>query len=143
MLYLYAMSCGPFSDKDQRIIDRHRQIEPGYIQLHPSRLDFRQIQYVVYQQKQMASGGHDIAHVLVLFVVQLAEQLVGKDLGKADDCGQGSAQLVRHVGEKLRLMPVGGLDLAALVFDLPEQPRVLNRQGRLRREGLQKIDDLR
>ena len=42
-----------------------------------------------------------------------------------------------HVGEKLRLVPVGGFDLAALVLDLSEQPGVLDRQNGLRREGLQ------
>ena len=37
------------------------------------------------------------------------------------------AQLVGHVGEKFRFVPVGRLDLAALVLDLAEQPGVLNR----------------
>src|SRR5262245_6725478 len=37
-------------------------------------------------------------------------------------------------------MPVGSLDLTALVLDFPEQPGVLDRQYRLGREGLQKVD---
>src|SRR5262245_51855432 len=40
-------------------------------------------------------------------------------------------------------MSVGSLDLATLLFDLPKQPRVLNRQYRLRRKGLQKLDHFR
>ena len=36
---------------------------------------------------------------------------------------------MRHVGEKFRLMPVSGLDLAAFILDFPEQPGVLDRQG--------------
>src|SRR5215468_5427814 len=48
-----------------------------------------------------------------------------------------------HISEKLRLVTVSGLDLAALVFDLPEQTRVLNSQSGLGRESLQEIDDFR
>jgi|RhiMetdeSRZDD1v2_1073273.scaffolds.fasta_scaffold36684_3 hypothetical protein len=36
---------------------------------------------------------------------------------------------MRHVGEKFQLVTIGGLDLAALILDFPEQPRVLNREG--------------
>src|SRR5262249_17227761 len=48
-----------------------------------------------------------------------------------------------HVGEKLRLMAIGGSDLTALLLDFPEQPRVLDRQGRLSRKGLKELDDFR
>jgi hypothetical protein len=51
-----------------------------------------------------------------------------------------SAQLVRHVGKKLRFVPVGGFDLTALILDLTKQPGVLDRQCRLRREGFQQLD---
>src|SRR5262244_1734657 len=37
-------------------------------------------------------------------------------------------------------MAVGGLDLAALIFDFPKEPSVLDRQHRLCRKGLQKLD---
>src|SRR5262249_20444621 len=40
-------------------------------------------------------------------------------------------------------MPVGCLDLAALILDFPEQPRVLDRQSRLGREGLKQVHDFR
>src|SRR5262245_15603631 len=50
---------------------------------------------------------------------------------------------MRHVGEKLRFVPVGSLDLAALILDLTEQPRVLDRQSRLRSECLKKVNDFR
>jgi hypothetical protein len=71
----------------------------------------------------------DVADVFVLFSVQLAKNLVGKDLGKPDDGGQRSTEFVGHVGEELRLMPVCCLDLSALVLDFTEQPGVLDRQG--------------
>src|SRR5262245_64155898 len=40
-------------------------------------------------------------------------------------------------------MTVGRFDLTALIFDLPEQPGVLNRQYRLGRKGLKQIDHFR
>ena len=46
-----------------------------------------------------------------------------------------------HVGEELRLVAVGGFDLAALVLDLAKQPGVLDRQYGLGGKGFQKLDD--
>ena len=45
-----------------------------------------------------------------------------------------------HIGEELRLVPAGDLELMALVLDFMEQPRVLDRQHRLRRKGLHQVD---
>src|SRR5262252_9959501 len=50
---------------------------------------------------------------------------------------------MRHVGEELRLMPVGGFDLLAFFFDFTKEPGILNRQYRLCRKGLQKLDHFR
>ena len=50
---------------------------------------------------------------------------------------------MRHVGEKLRLVPIGCLDLTALLLDLTEEPRVLDRQSGLGRKGLKKLHDFR
>jgi hypothetical protein len=45
-----------------------------------------------------------------------------------------------HVSEKLRLVLARLFELPAFVFDLVEQPRILDRQRRLRRKGLDEID---
>ena len=45
-----------------------------------------------------------------------------------------------HIGEELRLVLARDLELPALFLDLAEQARVLNRQHRLRSEGLEQID---
>ena len=87
----------------------------------------------------MAAGGEDVVGVLGLFLVQLAEESFLQDFGEADDGVERRAQLMGHVGEEFRLVPVGGFDLPALFLDLAEQPGVLDRQGGLGREGLQKI----
>src|SRR4030095_7970807 len=50
---------------------------------------------------------------------------------------------MRHVGEKFRLVPVGGLDLFAFLLDLTEQPGVLDRQSRLSSKGLKELDNFR
>src|SRR3990172_461176 len=47
-----------------------------------------------------------------------------------------------HVGEELRLVAARDFELLALLLDLAEQPRVLDRQGRLGCEGLKQVDDL-
>jgi hypothetical protein len=52
-------------------------------------------------------------------------------LGEADDGVERRAQLVRHVGEELRLVLVRHLELRALLLDLLEQPHVLDRDHRL------------
>ena len=71
-------------------------------------------------------------------VSRLAPRIVSPvNLGEADDGVEWRAELMGHVGEELRLVPVGGFDLAALVLDLVEQPGVVDRQGGLRRKGLQ------
>ena len=69
--------------------------------------------------------------------------LLLEHLAVADDGVERRAQLVAHVGQELGLVPVGGLQLAALVLDLPEEAGVLDGQRRLAGEGLEQVDDLR
>ena len=66
---------------------------------------------------------------------------LSQDFREADDGVERRAQLMRHVGEKFRFVPVSRFDLTALVLDLTKQPRVLDCQGGLRGEGLQQIND--
>ena len=70
----------------------------------------------------------------------LAIDAVEDELGVAEDGVQRRAQLVAHVGEELRLVLARDLELPALFLDLAEQARVLDRQHRLRGEGLQQIN---
>jgi hypothetical protein len=50
--------------------------------------------------------------------------------------------MMAHAGDELRLVLARHLQLPALVLDLVEQARVLDRQHRLRGEGLQKFNDV-
>ena len=62
-------------------------------------------------------------------------------LGVAEDGGERRPQLVAHVGDELRLVLAGDLQLAALLRDLLEQARVLQGDGGLVGEGLHEADD--
>ena len=62
----------------------------------------------------MAPGGEDILGVFGLLLIQLAEQSLAQDFGEADDRVERRAQLMGHVGEEFRLVPVRRFDLPAL-----------------------------
>ena len=83
---------------------------------------------------------HALQHVAHLRR-RLAVDAVEDQLGVAEDGVERRAQLVAHVGEELRLVLARDLELPALLLDLAEQPRVLDRQHRLRRERLHQVDD--
>ena len=112
-------------------------------ELHASRLDLRQVEDVVDEREQVPSRVEDVAEVLRLLVVDLAEHALGQHFREADDRVERRAQLVRHVGQELALVLARHLELPALVLDLAEQPRILDGQRRLRGEGLEQLDHLR
>jgi hypothetical protein len=82
-------------------------------------------------------GGINVLQVLVLLIVECAEHPLEQHLGEADDRVERRPQLVGHVGEELGLVAAGGLQLAALVLEFPEQPGILDRQDGLGGERLQ------
>jgi len=85
------------------------------------RLYLGQTEDVVDEREQVVPGGMDVSQVLVLLLVDLAEHFLHQHLGEADDGVERRARLVRHVGEKLRLVAVGDLELPALLLDLPKE----------------------
>src|SRR3990172_12004796 len=91
----------------------------------------------------MAARGENVVGILGLFLIQLAKQFLLQDFRETNDGVEWGSKLMGHVGEEFRLVSVSGLDLPALILDLAEQPGVLDREGRLRREGLKQVDDLR
>ena len=76
-------------------------------------------------------------------VRQRAVDAVDQQLGIAEDRVQRRAQLVAHIGEELRFVLAGERQLLALVGDLAEQARVLDRQYRLAGQGLHQPHRLR
>src|SRR3984893_13639691 len=73
---------------------------------------------------------------------QLAVNAVDQQLGIAEDRVQRGSELVAHIGEELRFVLAGKRQLLALVGDLAEEPRVLDRQYRLAGEGLHQLHRL-
>ena len=139
---LDAMPVRALAHEDQRVLDGAGKVEFGGLELHPSRLDLGQVEDVVDEREEVSRRLQDVAQVIRLLFVDLAEQPLGQHLGEADDRVQRRAQLVRHVGEEFALVPARRLELAALLLDLAEQPRVLDGQRGLRRERLHELDHL-
>ena len=57
-------------------------------------------------------------------------------VGQSDDGIERRAQLMAHAGEELRFVLAGLLQLPALVLDLGEKARILDRQDRLGSKSL-------
>ncbi len=77
----------------------------------------------------MAPRGVDIGDVLRLLVVEVAEQPVLQHLGETDHRIQRGAQLVRHVGEELRLVPARCLELPIQAAQLVVHPVEVRGEG--------------
>src|SRR4030095_15403482 len=129
--------------QNQGVSDGARQVELCQLQLHASGLDLREVENVVDEGEEMPSRLQDVLEVFCLFLVYVPEHLLGEDFREADNGVERRAELVRHVGQELRLVPAGRLELGTLVRDLPEEAGILDGQGRLRGEGLEDLDGLR
>jgi hypothetical protein len=125
------------------VVGQAGDVEALEVQLHLAGLDLGEVEHGVDQLQQVLAGRVDLSEIVGELLGSEIGGVLLEHLAVADDRVERRAQLVRHVGQELRLVAVGGLELAALVLDLPEQPRVLDGQRRLAGEGLEDIDDLR
>ena len=100
----------------ERVLQRERRD----LELDLPGLDLGQVEDVVDQRQQVVARGEDVLEVLRLLLVELAEELLAEHLREADDRVQRRPQLVRHVGQELRLVPARRLELAALLVQLGE-----------------------
>ena len=129
------------ADRLHHVLDQRRDRERLDVELHLARLDLGEVEDVVDEREQMPAGAqHALERLDLVVPLQVARVLV-QHLGDADDGVQRRAQLVRHVGEKLRLVLARRLQLLALLLDLLEQPRVLDGEHRLGSERLQQRND--
>src|SRR5262245_38047289 len=118
---------GAFPHEQDRVANRLWQVEICQLELHPPCLDLRQIQNVVDERQEMATRFHDVAQLFRLLVVDLATHPLEEHLREPNDGVERGAQLVRHVGQKLRLVLAGHLELPALVSELPKEAGILDR----------------
>ena len=113
------------------------------MEVHLAGLDLGEVEDVVDQREQVPAGAqHALERLELVFPLQVARVLV-QHLGDADDRVQRRAQLVRHVGQELRLVLARRLQLLALLPNLLEQTRVLDGKHRLAGERLQQRDHRR
>ena len=84
-----------------RIGERRSDIECRQVELHPARLDLRQVEDVVDESQQVLARRIDVVQVILLLLVHVAKELLLQHLGKTDDRVQRRAKLMRHVGEEL------------------------------------------
>src|SRR5205814_1422003 len=104
---------GPLAHEQQRVVDRRREIERRHVELHPARLDLGEIEDVVDQGQEVLARGEDVAEVLRLLLVRLAEHPLQQHVREPDDRVERRAQLVRHAREELGLVLAGDFELAA------------------------------
>src|SRR5260221_9522704 len=118
------LALGALADQRAAVLHRRRHVEVVDVERHLARFDLRQVEDVVDEGEQVLPRAVDVAHVLELLRVQVAEHALLQHLGKADDRIERRAQLVGHVGEELALVPVGAFELGGLLGHLPFQARV-------------------
>ena len=74
------------------------------------------------------------------FVGYFAVNIILDEFGVAEDRVQRRSQLVADVGEKLRFVTVGNLELLALRFDLLKQAGIVDGQRELLGNGIDQVD---
>ena len=136
------VGAGPFPDQGDALLDRGPHREDGELELHPTGFDLGQVEDLVQQLQQVLPGRQDVAQVLLLPIVEVAEHPLEQHLGEADDGVERGSELVGHAGEEVGLVLAGNLELGLVPFELAEDPRVEHGEGGLTREGLDVVQDL-
>ena len=90
--------------------------------------------------EQLLSAVHDPGDALLLLRIQVAEHSIAKDLGVGDDSGQRCPQVVRDVGQELRLQPVELLQLDEALSQLTSLERAPDRRAQLVHVG--RLDEI-
>ena len=111
----------PLAHHHDAALERLPQRERRDLELDLPGLDLGEVEDVVDQRQQVVGRGQDVVEVLRLLLVDVAEQPLAQHLREADDRVQRRPQLVRHVGEELRLVPARRLELTALLVELAER----------------------
>ena len=107
--------CRWLPDHHDAALERRRQGECRDLELDLAGLDLGEVEDVVDQGHEMPSRGEDVVEVLGLLVIDLAVQLLPQDLRETADRVQRRPQLVRHVGQELRLVAARGFELTGLL----------------------------
>ena len=98
------------------------------LQLDLAGLDLGQVEDVVDEGQQVVPRGEDVVEVLGLLRVHVADHSLAQHLREADDRVERRPQLVRHVGEEVRLVLARGLQLPVEAPELVVHPVHVRRQ---------------
>src|SRR3954454_793620 len=94
-------------------------------------LDLGEIEHVVDQPEKVFAVLLDAIENPAHFGRGLAIDVIDNELGIAEDSIERRAQLMTHIGKKLRFVLARVRELPAFVLDLVEQARVLDCEHRL------------
>ncbi len=90
-------------------------VERFRLDLHVASFDLGQVKHVIDQLQQIMTGPmHDIG-VANLLLGQVARRVLSQLIAQDENTVERRAQLVRHVGEELGFVPVGGHQLICLI----------------------------
>ena len=112
------------------------------LQLHPSGLHLGEVEDLVQQLEKVVPRVEDVPQVFLLTLVQITEHPLEQHLGESDDGVQRCSQLVRHAGQKVRLVLASHLQFGSLALELAKHPSVEYRQRGLAGERLHELLDL-
>ncbi len=99
-----------------QVLYQAAQVDVFRAQLQFARLHLGDVEDVVNQIQQVIAGGINTAGKLDLLLIQIALAVFGEDLRENHRAVQRCAQLVRHVGEKLRFVFARLLQLCGALF---------------------------
>src|ERR1700730_4771108 len=111
------------------------------MELHPPGLELGQVKNVVDQSEQVAGRTERTVERFEVLLCRL--RILPQHLADADNGIEGRAQLVAHIGKKLRFVLTRFGELAALVLNFVKQPDVLDRDRGLVVKRLDKRNLLR
>ena len=137
-----AVRGGSLAQHRGRVVEQGPEVERGVLELHPPGLDLRQVQDLVEQLQEVLAGPVDVAQVLLLPLVDVAEHALQENFGEAEDGVERGAQLVGHARQELRLVPARELELEALLLQLSVELRIEQRESGLAGKRLQEVDRL-
>ena len=126
-----VVASGALAHHRQPVLEGLADGERGAFEVHASGLDLGEVEDLAEEVQEVLPRAPDVAEVLLLTVVDLAEHAVEQHLREPDHGVERGAQLVRHAGEELGLVPADHLQLAGLVLQLAEQTGVEDRQRRI------------
>ncbi len=115
------------ADKDFHILQQVDQVDFGFNQIHPARLNRVEIQDFIDQAEQIVAGGFDLLQAVAGFL-RVAAVPQG-DVRHAENAVQRRPHIVAHFGKERRLRAVGSIRLHGFILHLAVARVLLNQRA--------------